>query len=107
MTAAWKVLVDAGVPDGAARPGPGALDRRRAGETIRSLARGLEPVEPHQVEPLLAWLRGWRQHWPESFAASLGADGERLIARLEGRAPDPDRYLKLRRIAVENLSRVL
>jgi len=107
VVSAWKVLVESGVPDGAVRPSPCRLDRRRVREAIEDLARQLEALEPRQVEPLLAWLRGWRHHWRESFVTSLGAEGESLIARLEARAPDPNRYLKLRRIAVENLSRVL
>lgn len=100
-------MIDAGVPDGAARPAPTRLDLSRVTKAIRDLGPNAASVEPDQVEPLLAWLRGWRRHWPRSFAASLGADGDSLIARLEARRFDPDRYLKLRRIAVENLSRVL
>jgi hypothetical protein len=107
VASGWEVLVQAGVPDGALRPGPRGLDRRRVREAIEDLARHLEALEPRQVEPLLGWLRGWRHHWRSSFVTSLGAEGESLIARLEERAPDPNRYLKLRRIAVENLSRVL
>jgi hypothetical protein len=64
-------------------------------------------VDARQVEPLLAWLRGWRHHWPRSFAATFGAAGDTLVARLQARGVDPDRYLKLRRIAVENLAAVL
>ncbi len=95
------------MPDGAVRPCPRRLDRRRVRKAIGVLVGHVEALEPRQVEPLLAWLRGWRHHWRDSFAASLGAEGEHLIARLEQRAPDPNRYLKLRRIAIENLSRVL
>jgi hypothetical protein len=100
-------LLDAGVPDGPVRPAPARLDRRRVAGAIHDLARDAASVESRQVEPLLAWLRGWRRHWPASFAASLGPDGERLIERLEARGFDRDRYLKLRRIAVENLSELL
>ena len=107
MEPCWKTLIDAGVPDGAARPASARLDLSRVAEAIRDLEGNAASVEPHQVEPLLAWLRGWRRHWPRSFAASLGAEGNSLIARLEARGFDADRYLKLRRIAVENLSRVL
>jgi hypothetical protein len=107
VASAWEVLVEAGLPDGAVRPRPCRLDRPRVREAIGYLAQHSEALEPRQVEPLLAWLRGWRHHWRESFVTGVGADGERLIARLEARAPDPNRYLKLRRIAVENLSRVL
>jgi hypothetical protein len=107
VAAPWKVLVEAGVPDGAVRFEPARLNRRDVSQAIHELAGAPPMIEPRQVEPLLAWLRGWRRHWPASFASVLGADGERLIGCLEARAPDATRYLKLRRIAVENLSRVL
>jgi hypothetical protein len=107
VTAPWKVLIEAGVPDGAARRAPTRLDRGDVSQAIHDLAAGPEAIEPRQVEPLLAWLRGWRRHWPASFASVLGPEGERLIASLEARAPDATRYLKLRRIAVENLARIL
>jgi hypothetical protein len=107
VAASWKVLVEAGVPDGAVRLAPARLDRHEVGRAIQDLAAAPEAIEPRQVEPLLAWLRGWRRHWPGSFASVLGPEGERLIACLEARTPDTTRYLKLRRIAVENLSRVL
>jgi len=42
---------------------------------------------------------------PVQIATYVRAFGYRT--RLEQRAPDPNRYLKLRRIAIENLSRVL
>lgn len=103
---AWKALVEAGVPVGTARSVPRHLDRERIREAVRALAAGEERVEAGDVEPLLAWLRAWRRHWPESFAA-LGADGPRLIRQLEGRPLDRNRYLKLRRLALANLAAVL
>ncbi|MGH7318503.1 MAG: hypothetical protein ACRELA_02585 [Candidatus Rokuibacteriota bacterium] len=107
MGSSWKALIEAGLPDGAARPAPASLDRERVREAICDLARGAEAIDPRQVEPLLAWLRGWRHHWPRGFAETLGAEGDSLIQQLEARNPDPNRYIKLRRIAVENLSRLL
>jgi hypothetical protein len=107
VASAWEVLVEAGLPDGAVRPGPRSLDRSRVREAIDDLARHPEALAANQIEPLLAWLRGWRHHWRSSFVTSLGAGVEDLITRLEERGPDRNRYLKLRRIAVENLSRVL
>jgi hypothetical protein len=103
----WKVLVEAGVPDGAVRFEPARLNRQDVSQAVHDLAAAPESIEPRQVEPLLAWLRGWRRHWPGSFGSVLGPEGDRLIACLETRTPDVTRYLKLRRIAVENLSRVL
>lgn len=55
-------------------------------------------------EPLLAWLRGFRQHFPGEFAQLLGTAGEAAITRLEAFPFDSNRYLKLRRIAVEHLA---
>jgi hypothetical protein len=107
VTPRWKLLVDAGVPDGPVRPAPAGLDRPRLAAAVRDLARRPDAVHARQVEPLLAWLRGWRHHWPSSFAATLGAAGDALIARLEARGVDRNRYLKLRRIAVANLAAVL
>jgi hypothetical protein len=107
VAVSWKVLVEAGVPDDAVRLTAVRFDRQDVSRAVCDWAAGPEAIEPRQVEPLLAWLRGWRRHWPTSFASGLGANGERLIAGLEARAPDATRYLKLRRIAIENLSRVL
>lgn len=94
------------MPAGAVRTAPQALDRARIREAVRALARSGDAVEVPDVEPLLAWLRAWRHHWPASFAA-LGTDGPRLIEQLQTRAVSRDRYLKLRRIALENLAAVL
>jgi hypothetical protein len=59
------------------------------------------------VAPLLAWLRAWQQHWGASFVATFGAEGDRIVAALRARLDDENRYLKLRRIAIENLAALL
>ncbi len=64
-------------------------------------------MDQTERECLLAWLRGFRQHWPEGFARIVGQVGDDTIARLAVTGFDPNRYLKLRRIAIENLSRML
>lgn len=74
---------------------------------VSRMSEGLDGLDPSRREPLLAWLRAWKHHWPEQFQRTLGATGERCLARLEAAPMDPNRYLKLRRIAVENLSRLL
>ena len=75
VAVSWKVLVEAGVPDGAVRFAPARLDRQDVSRAVHDLATAPEAIEPRQVEPLLAWLRGWRRHWPGSFASVLGTDG--------------------------------
>jgi hypothetical protein len=108
MDDAWEVLVAAGMPEGAIRPAPrGPIDGARLRDAVATLADDPGEIDPWHVEPLLAWLRGFRHHWPPRFAAILGADGERCLARLEALPTDSGRYLKLRRIAIENLSHIL
>jgi hypothetical protein len=51
-----------------------------------------------------AWLGALRRHWPDAFARVLGPDGDASIARCTSGALDWNRYLKLRRIATENLA---
>ena len=95
--------MDAGLPDGAARPPPkGPFDAARVREAVREVA-----AEPGDVAPLLAWLRAWQQHWGSHFRATLGDEGEGIVERLRARLADENRYLKLRRIAIENLAAML
>lgn len=107
----WEILKNAGLPDGAARPRPqGPLDGERLRTAVADLAERREELEPRRLEPLLAWLQGGYHHWPRRFAEILGPVGacyrDRLVAAAEN-GVDPNRYLKLRRIAIENLSAVL
>lgn len=99
-----KTLEACGMPTGAPRRvpvGPVPVDRLRS-----ALVRVLEALErdPDLAVPLLAWLQAFRQHWPSRFAEVLGADGEGAIDRLTPLVTDENHYLKLRRIAIENLS---
>ncbi len=56
------------------------------------------------AECLLAWLRACCQHWRPSFEAILGDPGAAAITSLDTPEVDPNRYLELRRIAIENLA---
>jgi hypothetical protein len=103
----WAALEAAGLPAGAVRAAPSRLDMPLVRAAVRMLADRPDPPDAFDREPLLAWLRAWRHHWPDSFERELGADGERLTARLDALPRDANRYLKLRRIAVENLAGVL
>jgi hypothetical protein len=105
VTDAWSTLERAGLPTGAVRPPPSTFDAASVREAVGALAASR--VAAGDREPLLAWLRAWRHHWSASFAATLGREGDALIARLEADPYDVNRYLKLRRIAIENLSHVL
>jgi hypothetical protein len=106
MQTAWDVLTEAGVPDGAARIPPSArLDAAAVANALATVADDAAPLEAHEQECLGAWLAAFRHHWPDRFSAVLGPLGERVLERCTAGDLDPNRYLKLRRIATENLAR--
>lgn len=74
---------------------------------VARMSEDLDRLDPSRREPLLAWLKAWKHHWPDQFQRTLGSIGDRCLAKLEAAPTDPNRYLKLRRIAVENLSNLL
>jgi hypothetical protein len=106
MVETWNKLIALGVPDGPIRPvGTGAISSAEAPGLLREVMdRG---PAARECELLLAWLRAWRHHWPASFDEVLGEVGRDSLARLEQAEVDPNRYLKLRRIAIENLAQRL
>lgn len=100
--------MDAGLPDGAIRPkpvGPLAPDPLR--DALSETEAELDLLDARRLDPLLAWLKAWKHHWPARFQEVLGTTGDRCLARLSMMPIDPNRYLKLRRIAIENLSGLL
>lgn len=102
MIDAWETLRAAGVPDGAVRPlGEGHLDASVAAALIE-VAPAVEGSP--DAEPLLAWLAAFHDHWPARFGSLLGAAGQDALERLRRGAIDHGRYLKLRRIAIDNLT---
>lgn len=108
MDDAWEVLSGSGLPEGPIRRPPrGPLDPASVRAAVTALNARCDEIEPWRREPLLAWLRGFRHHWPERFATVLGPPGDECISKLSAQAHDTNRYLKLRRIAIENLSHVL
>lgn len=58
------------------------------------------------AEALAALIVAWRHHWPAGFARVFAEAGT-LAAWATAQLPDDNRYLKLRRIAIENLAHVL
>ena len=59
-----------------------------------------------EAEALAAWIFAWCHHWPDGFRRAFG-EGNALLAWAAAQLADIDRYLKLRRIAIENLAQVL
>jgi hypothetical protein len=108
MWKSWTVLRDAGVPEGAVRSLPKRpLDAAAVAEALRSLVAGNSELDTIEQECLAAWLAAFRHHWPDRFTDLLGPVGEDAYYRIAATVRDRNRHLKLRRIATENLSRLL
>lgn len=107
MTEPWKALEALGLPTGAIRARPAALDPVLARAAVARCADPRAELPADVREPLLAWLRAWQHHWPASFDEVLGEAGRAALARLDVPGLDANRYLKLRRIAIENLASIL
>jgi hypothetical protein len=106
MRTAWDVLTEAGVPDGAARVPPSVgLDAAAVAAALSSVGADVDRLRPHERECLGAWLAAFRHHWPDRFTAVLGPLGDRVLDRCTAGDLDPNRHLKLRRIATANLAR--
>ena len=99
------LLASAGVPLGPPRPPPRSLPDdavlRRATFVV---ARRLTAEE---ALPYAAWLVAFAHHWPSRFARVFGDEGRELHERWRAAVADTGRFIKLRRIAIENLSHVL
>jgi hypothetical protein len=101
---AWETLIKAGMPAGAVRREPAEIrDPRRLRSAVRELVE-FQALDTWQVAPLLAWLAAFQHHWPSRFRDCLGEVGDAAIDALTVRLDDQNRYLKLRRIAIANLS---
>src|SRR5207248_1934102 len=104
MGEAWQILRDAGLPVAA----PRTSTRRSPRELADALRAAIASVPVgRDRDALAAFVLAWSQHWPSSFATALGDAAAASIDWARCAASDPDRYLKLRRIALENLAQVL
>lgn len=104
MDDAWQILRDGGLP--LALPSSGVT---RSLEELAAATRSAIAQRPtgRDAEALAAFVFAWHQHWPASFARGLGADASAVVSWAAQNAIDEGRYLKLRRIALENLARIL
>jgi len=104
MHSPWQTLRDGGLPL--------AVDRNGATPTVNELAdatRAAVAGNPtgRDGEALAAFIFAWHHHWPRVFQAMFEGDGPRLLTWAEQQFSDDGRYVKLRRIAIENLASVL
>lgn len=100
----WQILRAGGVPL--------ALPTMRAHvqpDELAAATRAAISMGPsgRDAEALAAWIFAWQQHWPRSFAANLGDDAPAVTEWAAQHTVDANRYVKLRRIALENLAQRL
>jgi len=101
MADPWQILRDAGLPLATARG-----DRTPSTAELSAAARAAIAQSPtgREAEALAAFILAWSQHWPVSFAAACD---DSMVEWASRNSLDPNRYLKLRRIALANLASVL
>jgi hypothetical protein len=102
MVRAWKTLMDAGVPLGAIRSPRKRWNLAKVSRAVRVVAS--QPLTLVEQDALFAWLQAFEHHWPTTFGEVLGSPGRALARKLSRSVTDANRYIKLRRIAIENLS---
>lgn len=104
VTDPWQLLRAGGVPLAI----PTAHTRVQADELAAAMraAIAMQPIG-RDAEALAAWIFAWQQHWPRSFAANLGGDAAVVTEWAAQHTTDANRYVKLRRIALENLAQQL
>ena len=104
MDDVWQILRDGGLP--LALPSSGMT---RSSEELAIATRTAIAQQPtgREAEALAAFVFAWHHHWPGSFARELGAHALSVVDWASRNAVDEERYLKLRRIALENLARIL
>lgn len=104
MCDVWQILRDGGLPLALERSGVTRTPGELAVATRAAIA---EAPGGRDAEALAAFVFAWHQHWPASFATELGGDADAVVGWATRNAIDDNRYLKLRRIALENLSQIL
>jgi len=103
MVDAWQILRDGGLPVAA----PRSQSRPTPGELARALCVAIPTAEGRAADALAAFIFAWHHHWPTTFATELGNDAARVLDWARLHSLDTGRYLKLRRISLENLAGVL
>jgi hypothetical protein len=104
MRSPWQILRDGGLPLSIERTGAPTTVNQLAVATRAAVA---EHPSGRDGEALAAFVFAWHHHWPRVFEGMFGDAGAALLAWAGQQFSDEGRYLKLRRIAIENLSQVL
>jgi hypothetical protein len=104
MRSPWQILRDGGLPLAIERTGATPTATELAFATKAAIA---ERPTGRDSEALAALVFAWHHHWPAVFQDEFGDLGAGLLSWAGQQFSDDNRYLKLRRIAIENLAHVL
>lgn len=105
MESAWRTLHRAGLPIAGERSGPMPSADEMARCVLEIVAsRG---GSAREREALAAFVIAWADQWPHTFARCFAGEASTLVQWAEATATDPERRIKLRRIAIESLASVL
>jgi hypothetical protein len=104
MRSPWQVLRDNGLPLAIERTGASTGVDELAAATRAAVA---EDPSGRESEALAAFVFAWQHHWPQVFQSAFGDAGAELLTWAGCQFSDEGRYVKLRRIAIENLAHVL
>jgi hypothetical protein len=104
MATPWQILRDGGLPLAI----EGTTMRRSPDELAAALRVAIEEApQGREADALAAYVFAWHHHWERSFEEQLGEHAVSVLTWAEHAILDVNRYLKLRRIAIENLSTIL
>jgi hypothetical protein len=104
MRSPWQILRDGGLPLAVEGTGAPTTADELAAAVLGAIA---EQPTGRDSEALAAFVFAWHHHWPLGFSAQLAGAAADVLRWAGKQFSDDNRYLKLRRIAIENLSHVL
>lgn len=105
MSDPWQILRRAGLPLGS----PDPTDRVPSVDELAVAVNAAIASEPtgRPRDALCAFVLAWKRQWPRTFARTFGEAAPALVAWADAAITDPNRYVKLSRIAMAHLAHVL
>lgn len=105
MSDPWQTLRDAGLP-------LGAPDPSRAAPSVDDMTAAVHAAIASQPtgrprDALCAFILAWWRQWPRTFTRAFGIGAPSVVAWADAAVTDPNRYVKLSRIAMAHLATVL
>ncbi len=101
MSKAWKILCDAGLPEGAPRSATAPpIDVERVAVAASTVLSDADGLTEREAELVLAWATALRDHWPTAAATIIAGPAVAALDRLSRRVTDEGRTAKLRRLAI-------